>query len=271
MNRFFIVVLACLATGASGSLFSRGANFDGLNDILAEKEDINAIRSKLSSLSGSTKEAAELAIRVVDSFQCDSKILSTLAKIKQSNLDLIGRKPVEKFLRPHLAKVADTCGYEYEQIVARVDGKLAQQISNVHGFDPAYIRNYYQGTQIPQYYPRDIVHTLVRDLAKADPNAQLKKEINDETGERDEKVHRANTAYAFDEYVIKPCKKYTSAYKDIFETIETFAHFSDINDFYKKRSSDFRDKSLAYVVCRDMINESSEYKKAALNYNVYIN
>lgn len=38
MNSFSIVVLMCLATGASAGLFSRGPDFDGLNNFLVGKQ-----------------------------------------------------------------------------------------------------------------------------------------------------------------------------------------------------------------------------------------
>lgn len=271
MNAFSIVLVVCLATGASAFFGTKGPNFDGLNDILAERQVINAIREKLSSLNGATREAAEIAIKIVDSAGCDHNILSALAKVKKSSFEPFGNKKIELFLKPYLNKIADSCGFDYEQDVAsKVDVQLGRQINAVEGFDTTYLRTFWQARQYPQYFPGTIVHNLVRKLAKADPNNKLQKEINKKTGERDEKIHRANTARAFDQYIIKPCKAYTSAHKDLFETIEGFAYFADINKFYKQRSYDFKTKSLAYVVCRAMLEESSDYKKAALDYNVLV-
>lgn len=270
MNPVSMIVLMCLATGASaGSLGGVGLDFEGLNKFLEGRvADINTLKENLNSLSGSIKEAAQSAINVADASECNQEIISDLANIKEAGLNPKGNKTVETLLSAHLTKIADQCAVHLDQAIAdSVDTKFSSEVSK-HGDLGSFTHLYgvYAGLPKRAIMIDEVLHGVAWKMAKADRSFHF----DDESDKKKKflpKVHQANIARAFEKYLDGRCPEYATKYKELFEATAVIGYFVDPVKYIDHRSESFKDKALTYEVCRAM-QVDPNLRSAAINLKI---
>lgn len=218
-------------------------------------------------MSGSIKEAAKVIIDVASAKRCTYEKLETLAKIKESRFNPRGSKNIEVLFKPYLDQLAQICQADINQAIEEgVDSEFSDQVNKGghYGVD-GHVGPIFSGRSLTNFFSEKALHDIVWAMAQADPSANLAKETDDETGEYLPKVHHANMARAFEQYLAEPCKEYLSKYGHFFERAAITAHFVGVQQFVDSMTYEVKQKVLTYDVCR-AITEDSNLKKKTINY-----
>lgn len=264
MCRLFIFVVICVAITANAGWFGgHKSDFEELDKFLASKSgndepnsNLAIIRQNLASLQGSTREAAELVLNLADATRCTELVLSHLIKVKEARLTSSkGASRIHAVLQPYLASLVEICtAYVDQAVELRVDGQFSDQVNGLSGIDTGrYLRPLYQARQHhSNFFAADLLYNLTWKLARANPRFQLDNHVNELTGKPTRKGHKTNTARAYDQHLVQPCRQFTSAYSDLFEGAEALANLTDVDSYTTKRSHDFRRKAFTYILCRSI-------------------
>lgn len=274
------------------------SDFKGLNKYLSsrlkdEDAELNLalIERFAEELSGKTKMAAIRVLGLAEYNTCNDHVLSTVEQLDGAGFKLMGTRRLEKVIKPHLSRALKACTDYIEKTVEQrfFSSPLAVSLTNIAAaattviqdkkFEPAkksLTRQLFHPVDSKnKYYPVDehIVSDILKVLAKDDPKAKFSEQV-DATGKSKTIKRKDNFEYAFNKYLVEPCKEMDSTLGDLLEASGHVANVQnsnsdDLYSFVEQRSVMFQGLAWMYKDCRAVLN-MGDSKKATMLKNLTV-